>query len=89
MEPSFLDEARGWLIQRSVDRETNVLMQSIIRSEFSNRTLICVDHELVNIMDYDKIAVFEKGLMVEFDAPQALLQSQSKLREIISDREAA
>jgi ABC-type multidrug transport system fused ATPase/permease subunit len=73
------------LTRRSVDRETNSLMQSLIRSEFVNRTIICVDHDLDNILDYDKIAVFDGGFMVEFEAPQTLLQSRSKFRQMVGD----
>ncbi|KAH6694276.1 P-loop containing nucleoside triphosphate hydrolase protein [Leptodontidium sp. MPI-SDFR-AT-0119] len=76
----ILDEAAS-----SVDRETNSLMQSLIRSEFANRTIICVDHNLDNILDYNKIAVFDGGFMVEFDAPQTLLQSSSKFRQMVGD----
>jgi ATP-binding cassette subfamily C (CFTR/MRP) protein 1 len=68
-----------------VDQETNSLIQSLIRSEFASHTIICVEHNLENILDYDKIAVFDGGLLVEFNAPQILLQSNSEFKQMIED----
>ncbi|KAI9744667.1 MAG: hypothetical protein M1818_002196 [Claussenomyces sp. TS43310] len=74
----ILDEAVS-----SVDGETNHLMQSLIRSEFASHTVICVEHYLENILDYGKIAVFDGGSLVEFDAPEVLLHTRSKFRQMV------
>ena len=67
----------------SVDGETNRLMQSLIRSEFANHTVICVEHHLDNILDYDKVAVLDHGRLIEFDAPEVLLGRNSKFRQMV------
>ena len=72
-----LDEATS-----SVDSETDQIMQKLIRSEFIDYTIITVAHRLDTIMDSDKIAVLEKGRLVEFDSPKALLARPSAFREL-------
>ncbi|TQS33828.1 hypothetical protein Golomagni_05814 [Golovinomyces magnicellulatus] len=57
----------------SVDGQTDAAIQSIIRSEFKDRTIIMIAHRLDTLLDFDKIAVLEKGALVEFDSPQNLL----------------
>lgn len=64
----LLDEATS-----SVDAETDALMQRIIRTEFRNKTLIVVAHRLHTILDFDKVAVFDNGELVEFENPVELL----------------
>ncbi|KAJ2762758.1 hypothetical protein H4S06_000481, partial [Coemansia sp. BCRC 34490] len=65
-----LDEATA-----SVDFATDQSMQNAIRGpEFSSSTLLCIAHRLRTIIDYDRILVFDKGEVVEFDTPNRLLQ---------------
>ena len=66
-----------------MDRETNQLMQSLIRSEFKDHTIICVEHHLENILDYDKIGVLDNGSLIEFDSPDNLLHVNSRFREML------
>jgi ATP-binding cassette subfamily C (CFTR/MRP) protein 1 len=61
-------------------------MQALIRSEFADHTVICVEHQLENILDYDKIAVFDNGMLVEFDSPEALMQTNSLSKQMIEPR---
>lgn len=63
-----LDEATS-----SVDEETDALMQRVIRAKFKEQTLIVVAHRLHTILDFDKVAVFDKGTLIEFDNPIELL----------------
>jgi ABC-type multidrug transport system fused ATPase/permease subunit len=65
-----------------MDVETNKLMQELIRSEFKDHTVIAVEHTLSNILDYDRIAVFDTGRLVEFDSPEALLGRPSAFRAL-------
>jgi ATP-binding cassette, subfamily C (CFTR/MRP), member 1 len=58
-------------------------MQALIRNEFASHTVVCVEHHLDNILDHDKIAVFDGGSLVEFDTPEALLQVSSKLKQMV------
>ena len=66
-----------------MDRETNRLMQSLIRSEFASYTVISVEHHLENILDYDMVAVFEAGCLVEFDSPNTLLGAGSRFEQMV------
>ncbi|KAG8432958.1 hypothetical protein GDO86_017284 [Hymenochirus boettgeri] len=66
-----LDEATA-----AVDLETDGLIQSTIRKEFKDCTVITIAHRLNTIMDYTKVIVLDKGQIVEFDTPSNLLQQQ-------------
>lgn len=65
-----------------MDVETNKLMQELIRSEFREHTIIAVEHTLDNILDYDRIAVFDTGRLIEFDTPAALLAKESAFKSL-------
>lgn len=36
-------------------------------------------------MDYDKVAVFEGGKVVEFDSPQELMKRESKFQSLAKE----
>ncbi|KAJ6082006.1 hypothetical protein N7499_006880 [Penicillium canescens] len=67
----IMDEATS-----SVDSETDTLMQTVIRTHFKDQTLIAIAHKLHTILDFDKVALIEKGQVVEFDTPQTLLSRE-------------
>lgn len=60
----------------SVDSQTDARIQEVIRSEFSNCTIIMIAHRLDTLLDFDKIAVLDRGTLVEFGAPQELLANE-------------
>ncbi|KAF9957217.1 hypothetical protein BGZ72_002050 [Mortierella alpina] len=65
-----LDEATS-----AVDMETDMLIQQTIRGPgFKGRTVLTIAHRIKTVMDFDKILVLDKGEVVEFDTPQALLR---------------
>ncbi|XP_061170519.1 multidrug resistance-associated protein 1-like [Saccostrea echinata] len=68
----ILDEATA-----AVDVETDELIQNTIKSEFSDCTVLSIAHRLNTVMDYDRIMVMDQGLIVEFGAPQTLLEDKS------------
>jgi ABC-type multidrug transport system fused ATPase/permease subunit len=70
----------------SVDHETDELMQCIIRQEFRGCTIIAVAHRLNTIMDFDRIAVLDHGVLCELDSPQALLSKDSRFRSMWGER---
>lgn len=72
-----LDEATS-----SVDTNSDILMQRVIRKEFADCTIIVVAHRLDTIMDFDRIALLSKGKLVEFDTPLALMGRASAFREL-------
>ena len=70
----ILDEATA-----AVDLETDDLIQSTIRNEFKDCTVLTIAHRLNTIMDYDKIMVLDKGELMEFDSPEELLRNESSI----------
>jgi ATP-binding cassette, subfamily C (CFTR/MRP), member 1 len=69
-------------VTSSVDRKTDDLMQRIIRTEFADRTIIAIAHRLDTIVDFDKIAVLEKGVLIEYGSPAELLSKRSHFRNL-------
>ncbi|KAJ2109796.1 Transporter of the ATP-binding cassette (ABC) [Coemansia sp. RSA 922] len=64
----ILDEATA-----SVDFDTDAKIQTTIRNEFTESTLLCIAHRLRTIVDYDKVLVLDQGEVVEYDSPYSLL----------------
>ncbi|KAF3939696.1 hypothetical protein ABW19_dt0206417 [Dactylella cylindrospora] len=65
-----------------VDKETDDMMQDIIRQELMGKTIIAVAHRLNTILDFDKVAVIEDGKVSEYDAPSTLLARESKFKKL-------
>ncbi|XP_018309833.1 multidrug resistance-associated protein 1 isoform X3 [Mycetomoellerius zeteki] len=68
----ILDEATA-----AVDLETDDLIQTTIRQEFKNCTVLTIAHRLNTILDSDRVIVLDKGLIVEYDSPEVLLSNSS------------
>ncbi|KAL5020060.1 hypothetical protein ScPMuIL_002952 [Solemya velum] len=66
----ILDEATA-----AVDMETDDLIQQTIRREFSDCTILTIAHRLKTVMDYDRVMVLDKGMIVEFASPATLLKN--------------
>jgi len=65
-----LDEATA-----SVDYTTDEIIQKTIRSEFKDCTTITIAHRLNTVFDSTKILVLDKGMNVEYDTPDKLLNN--------------
>lgn len=57
----LLDEATA-----SVDQETDMHMQRVMRTMFPDSTIIAIAHRLRTIMDYDRVLVMGEGEIVEY-----------------------
>ena len=67
----LLDEATA-----AVDVETDALLQSMIRKNFRDKTVLTIAHRLNTIMDSDRIMVLDAGQIIEFDTPANLLSKK-------------
>ncbi|XP_054614670.1 multidrug resistance-associated protein 1 [Dunckerocampus dactyliophorus] len=75
-----LDEATA-----AVDMETDNLIQTTIRSQFEECTVLTIAHRLNTIMDYTRVLVLEKGEMVEFDSPSSLIARRGAFYNMAKD----
>ncbi|TYJ55637.1 hypothetical protein B9479_003669 [Cryptococcus floricola] len=66
----IMDEATA-----SVDFATDEAIQTAIRSEFKQSTLITIAHRLSSVIDYDRLLVLSDGSIAEFDTPIHHLQN--------------
>lgn len=64
-----MDEATA-----SVSTEIDALIQTTIRQEFVDSTVLTIAHRLDTILDYDRILVLGDGRVLELDTPQNLLR---------------
>lgn len=76
----FLDEATA-----SVDNETDAKIQTTIRREFKDSTIICIAHRLRTVIDYDKILVLDKGEVKEFGTPLDLIEAGGQFRSMCEE----
>lgn len=75
----IMDEATA-----SVDMESDQLIQTSIRRDFQQTTVITIAHRLHTVIDYDKIMVLDQGRLVEYDSPHNLLQREGGVfREMV------
>ena len=63
-----LDEATA-----NVDMETDQLIQSKLRENFKNSTVLIIAHRLNTIIDCDRVLVMNEGRCQEFQHPFNLL----------------
>ncbi|XP_026203748.1 multidrug resistance-associated protein 1 isoform X1 [Anabas testudineus] len=75
-----LDEATA-----AVDMETDNLIQSTIRSQFEDCTILTIAHRLNTIMDYTRVLVLEKGEIAEFDSPSNLISQRGAFYKMAKD----
>jgi len=75
----LLDEATA-----SIDIETDNLIQKTIKEHFNNHTVLTIAHRIHTIIDCEKILVLEKGRLVEFDTPHALLSKNSLFLNLVN-----
>ena len=70
-------------VSASVDVHTDVLMQRMIREEFTECTVVSVAHRLNTIVDFDRVAVLDEGRVVEVGVPGELLKLEGgRFREL-------
>ncbi|XP_029021322.1 ATP-binding cassette sub-family C member 5 isoform X2 [Betta splendens] len=79
----ILDEATA-----AIDTETDRLIQDTIRSAFGSCTTLIIAHRLNTVMSCNRVMVMDKGQILEFDSPAALLADEnSRFRAMIEASE--
>uniref|UniRef100_A0A669B1S8 ABC-type glutathione-S-conjugate transporter n=1 Tax=Oreochromis niloticus TaxID=8128 RepID=A0A669B1S8_ORENI len=68
-----LDEATA-----AVDLETDTLIQSTIRTQFEDCTVLTIAHRLNTIMDYTRVIVMDRGHVSEMDSPANLISQRGQ-----------
>uniref|UniRef100_A0AAR2KWP1 ABC-type glutathione-S-conjugate transporter n=1 Tax=Pygocentrus nattereri TaxID=42514 RepID=A0AAR2KWP1_PYGNA len=68
-----LDEATA-----AVDLETDNLIQSTIRTQFEDCTVLTIAHRLNTIMDYTRVIVMDRGNVTEMDSPANLIAGRGQ-----------
>lgn len=62
-------------VTSNIDSKTDELIQSTIKSNFSDCTILTIAHRLETIVDSDRVLVMENGCAVEFGHPHKLIES--------------
>lgn len=70
----ILDEATA-----AIDLKTDDLIQTTIREQFKECTILTIAHRLNTIMDSDKVLVLDKGEVAEYESPQTLLNDRHSI----------
>ncbi|XP_032208455.1 multidrug resistance-associated protein 1-like isoform X4 [Mustela erminea] len=76
----ILDEATA-----SIDFETDTLVQTTIRKEFSDCTVLTIAHRLHSIVDSDRVLVLDSGRITEFETPQNLICQKGLFFEMLTE----
>lgn len=79
-----MDEATA-----SIDKETDSLIQHMIRVKFANCTVLTIAHRLNTIIDSDKILVMDAGVAAEFGSPSELLNKETGIFKSLWERHVA
>jgi ATP-binding cassette, subfamily C (CFTR/MRP), member 1 len=64
----------------SLDRQTEALVDELIRTEFADWTAVVVAHRLKTVADFDKVLVLSDGVVMEYDSPKNLLARDSTFK---------
>ncbi|KAL7712469.1 Canalicular multispecific organic anion transporter [Entamoeba marina] len=70
----IMDEATA-----SIDIQTDVLIQEMVRKNFTDCTVLTIAHRLHSIMDSNKVMVFDDGSLKEMDTPLNLIDRETTI----------
>jgi ATP-binding cassette subfamily C (CFTR/MRP) protein 4 len=67
-----MDEATS-----NIDQENDTLVQTAIKQEFRDCTVLTIAHRLSTVIELDKLMIMQDGRLVEFGTPRELLDRGS------------
>ncbi|XP_066561418.1 ATP-binding cassette sub-family C member 9 isoform X3 [Amia ocellicauda] len=70
----IMDEATA-----SIDMATENILQKVVMTAFSNRTVVTIAHSVSSILEAEQVLVFSSGILVECDNPPNLLAQEESL----------
>ncbi|NWW67276.1 MRP6 protein, partial [Ifrita kowaldi] len=76
----ILDEATA-----AVDLETDAQIQSMLRTQFRDSTVLTIAHRVSTVLDCDRILVLENGLIAEFDTPEHLIAQKGLFYRLMEE----
>ncbi|XP_010129451.1 PREDICTED: multidrug resistance-associated protein 1-like, partial [Buceros rhinoceros silvestris] len=76
----ILDEATA-----AVDLETDLQIQSTLRTQFKDSTVLTIAHRINTIMDCDRILVLENGRIAEFDTLEHLIAQKGLFYRLMQE----
>ncbi|KAG0359172.1 hypothetical protein BGZ54_010080 [Gamsiella multidivaricata] len=76
-----MDEATA-----SVDFETDLKIQTTIREEMADATIITIAHRIRTIADFDRVLVMNQGEIAEYDRPYTLMKQEDSLFKSMCER---
>lgn len=80
----ILDEATS-----NVDKETDRLIQKVLKKEFGKKTVITIAHRLLTIADYDQVVVMGAGRVLERGHPYELIKQKGHFAEMVEHSSAS
>lgn len=76
-----MDEATA-----SIDSETDAFIQTMIRSKFTDCTVLTIAHRLNTIIDSTRVLIMDSGYAGEYAPPDELLAKEDGLFRALWDR---
>ncbi|XP_061678387.1 ATP-binding cassette sub-family C member 8 isoform X2 [Syngnathoides biaculeatus] len=70
----IMDEATA-----SIDMATESILQKVVMTAFADRTVVTIAHRVHTILNADLVIVMKRGIILEYDEPQALLNKEDSV----------
>ncbi|KAM9854427.1 ATP-binding cassette sub-family C member 8 isoform 2-T2 [Aulostomus maculatus] len=70
----IMDEATA-----SIDMATESILQKVVMTAFVDRTVVTIAHRVHTILNADLVIVMKRGIILEYDRPQALLDKEDSV----------